>query len=77
MITTQTYKDGTYTTVTETKLRRIIINILHDFGFIDNSFFGEGSYGEFDHDKYSRYTKWTVIGLLIILIVAIINGKKD
>lgn len=75
MVTRHTVENGVEITYTESKLRPIILNILYDLGFIDNSYFGEGTYGEFDHQKYRNYTKWTVIVLIFALFMAIVNGQ--
>ncbi|MBQ7210765.1 MAG: hypothetical protein IJS05_07725 [Paludibacteraceae bacterium] len=77
MITKQTYSNGTYTTVTQSEYRTILINVLYDLGFLDNSYWAEGTYGEFDHDKYHKYTKWFVIALFLIVIIACMNAQKN
>ena len=33
--------------------------------------------GEYDHQKYHKYTKWFVIGLILIVIIACMNAQKN
>lgn len=48
-------------------IRNTILDVLFDLGLISNAWRGYGSLGEFDHERRTRYMKWAVIFILLII----------